>query len=151
MNFVNGYGWPMTLGLIKVWDGGTGTELAGLAGSGPRLRALAISPDGSTLAVAGDTPLIELWGPRRGTKKGVLTGHTGNATWVGFPPASAILASTRLDGDVRFWDVATRGSQVAFHVDEFGARGLTFAPDGKTLATCHTEGVRFWDALTGAW
>jgi WD40 repeat protein len=58
---VNGYGWPMPRGMVKVRDAATGKELSSLAGSGPRLKAIAISPDDSTLAVAHDSPMIELW------------------------------------------------------------------------------------------
>ena len=94
LDAVNGYGWPMPRGMIKVWDAGTGKELASLAGSGPGVRAIAVSPDGSTLAVAHDTPMIELWDLRQGTLTGFLAGHIANVMAVRFSPV-------RCDPDLR--------------------------------------------------
>ena len=48
-------------GTVKVWNVDSGSVRATLSGPAAWLRSIAISPDGSTLAVAGDSPSIELW------------------------------------------------------------------------------------------
>jgi WD40 repeat protein len=110
---------------------------------------LAVSSDGSTLAVAGDTPLIELWDLSRKTKKGVLAGHSADVTQLAFAPSGELLASASVDGQVRLWDVATRQPRVDVQVDEYGAFGLMFSSDGRTLVTNDAKGVRFWDTSHG--
>jgi WD40 repeat protein len=146
---VNGYGWPMPYGGISVWEASTGKRLAHFDGAGGWWRAIAVSPDGSTIAAANDSPIIDLWDLKRGTKIGTLTGHRGDVLWVGFDPTSGTLASTSVDGEVRLWDVANKRSKIAFRVDEYGAQDVTFTPDGTTLATAHREGIRFWSAADG--
>jgi WD40 repeat protein len=146
---VNGYGWPMPYGVISVWEASTGKRLAHFDGAGGWWRAIAVSPDGSTLAVACDGPDIELWDLEHGIRKGLLTGHTGDVSWVGFDPASGNLASASKDGDVRFWDVTTNRTHIAFHLDAFRSWPLTFSPDGKTVATNDIGDIRFWDTADG--
>ena len=119
---VNGYGWPMPYGVISVWEASTGKRLAHFNGAGGWCREIAVSPDGSTLAAANDSPVIGLWDLKRGTKIGTLTGHRGVVWWVGFDPTSGTLASTSVDGEVRLWDVANKRSKIAFRVDEYGLR-----------------------------
>ena len=146
---VNGYGWPMPRGMIKVWDAAMGKEFASLAGSGPRVRAIAVSPDGSTLAVAHDSPVIELWDLRQGTRTGFLAGHKANAMAVRFSPVGAILISASEDGEVRLWDVAKRRTQLSFDIGDHGLPGLMVSQDGKTLVTYHIGDIRFWDLADG--
>lgn len=152
---VNGYFWSepndpiSSYGVIKVWDVATGETLSRIVGSASWLRSFAISPDGSTLALADDSPSIDLWDLGQGTRKGVLSGHTGNIRQVAFAPSGTILASSSHDGEVRIWDQATSRSRLTMHVDEYGAFGLMFAPDGNTLVTNDADNVQFWDASDG--
>ena len=70
-------------GSIKVWDTYTGRPRATLTGPGFWLRSIAVSPDGLTLAVAGDGPSIELWDTYRWRRKRVLNGHARSVGRVG--------------------------------------------------------------------
>ena len=152
---VNGYVRPMPsnpffmYGVIKIWDAATGKPLAWFAGPGTWLRALAISPDDSTLAVAGDRRPIELWDLVRGTRKAVLTGHTADVMQLSFAPAGNILASASVDGEVRLWDIAARQTRITLRVDQYGAYDLTFTANGGGLATCDSKGISYWDTADG--
>ncbi len=133
---VNGYTWPhpndllFMYGVIKIWDAGSGRTLARLAGPGTWLRALVISPDDSTLALAGDARPIELWDLVRETRKGVLTGHVADVMQLTFAPSGEILASASVDGEVRLWDIATSQTRITLHVDQYGVRAWLSLPMG---------------------
>jgi WD40 repeat protein len=78
-----------------------------------RVRALAFTPDGKTLAAAvGDRPgrdhepgLIVLWDAATGQRRLTLTGHTNEVLSVAFSPDGKLLASGGSDRTVRLWDM----------------------------------------------
>ena len=137
-------------GSIKVWDTYTGRPRATLTGPGFWLRSIAVSPDGLTLAVAGDGPSIELWDTYRWRRKRVLNGHARAVAELAFAPSGAVLASATSDGDVHVWDLASTTWPFAGIVKCSGVRDLCFTPDGRALATCGSAGVGFHSA-SGAW
>jgi WD40 repeat protein len=138
-----------------------GKELVAVLGASLRhaaeVRALAVSPDGNTLASAGgfrdarDKPgEVCLWDARSGLLLHSLRGHIGPVPGVAFSPDGTRLASAGSD-TVRLWDVAT-GQEVKRL--EGSALGVAFSPDGKLLAAGRGEfrksgEVNLWDPDSG--
>jgi WD domain, G-beta repeat len=152
---VNGFPWfnlrdmLHSYGSIKVWDTDTGRPRATLTGPGVWLRSIAISPDGSTLAVAGDSHSIELWDAYRWRRKRVLEGGPSSVGEVAFAPTGAVLASAGYDDTVRVWDLASRDWPLPVKVIGYGVRDLCFAPDGRALAMAGSAGVGFYSTRDG--
>jgi WD40 repeat protein len=125
-----------------------------------KVFGLAVSPDGSTLAIAGDAGVITLHDLIH-SKSRPLNGHEGPVESVAFSPDGSRLASAGWDKAVRVWDVKT-GKLVAL-IRGLDRKGLCvkFSPDGKLLAASegetdvpHTRDfpcrIRLWDARSFA-
>ena len=100
-----------------------------------RVRALAFSPDGKTLASAGDDRVIRLWNVETGSElRAPLSGHTDTVFALVFAPdgKTLYLGRDRQDhqalgpGEVAgFFGPGTRTSR---------STALAVSPDGRTLA-----------------
>jgi len=106
-------------------------------------RAVALSPDGATLASCGNDNFVKLWDAVTGAPRRTLTGHSSHVYNVAFHTSGTRLVSADLLGTVKDWDVAT-GACVrdldakvmhkydpTFRADIGGARGMAVAVDGR--------------------
>ena len=80
--------------------GPNGVDLA--APSSPVL-ALALSPDGKTLAVASEDKSVRLEDPRTGEVRHTLKGHTNPVSAIAFAPDGKTLATIGKDGSAVLW------------------------------------------------
>ena len=84
-----------------------------------------------------------------------LTGHTDGffdicaVTSVAFSPDGQTLAGGSRDGSIWLWDVATGKHRKTLTGCENTIHGLSFSPDGLTLATWSFHAVCLWDVTTG--
>ena len=110
------------------------------------VEAVAFSPDGQVLAVAGSIG-IWLYDVATSRELALLTGHTGRITSVSFSPDGSMLASGGRRNEVILWDVAS-GSQLATlqgHAELESISSASFSPDGSLLASGSDDGtVLLW-------
>jgi WD40 repeat protein len=116
-------------------------------------EAMALSRDGSTLAVGPGNPFggqgILLWDTRQGKEKAHLAGPGTTLEGLAFAPDDARVASAGFD-DVKVWDVRRPNPAWTAQRDPFAAL-LAFSPDGQLLAiTDQDGGLILADAVTGA-
>jgi WD40 repeat protein len=71
---------------------------------------------------------------------GVHEGHQIGIACLRPSPNPAILASTGLDGTLRFWTVVSGDEVSCVKLDAQGVLQLAFAPDGRSLAVA-TDGA----------
>jgi WD40 repeat protein len=71
------------------------------------IAALAWSPDGSRIAVAGAAPEVNIYNAETGERMAACKGHRAGIYAVAFSPDSTVLAAGGFDGAVRFYDART--------------------------------------------
>jgi WD40 repeat protein len=141
--------------------GGVAHRVTAAGPARDRVEALALSPDGTTLALGTSGGTLELWDVVRGTRRHSLEGHrriTRSRGWIhalAFAPDGRTLASGGGDGLVRVWSAEdgrlrrtlATGSGVArlWSTDSYlYPEALAFAPDGS-LVSGHSRGrLRLW-------
>ncbi|MGY5047519.1 nSTAND1 domain-containing NTPase [Streptomyces sp. 900105755] len=117
-------------------------------------EALALSPDGRTVAADYDdrtVQLLDISDPAHPARLGEpLKGHTGYVNALVFSPDGRSLASGSADGTVRLWNVSDRtrarplGSPLKGHLGPVNT--LAYSPDGRTLASgSDDDTVRLWN------
>jgi WD40 repeat protein len=115
------------------------------------VRSVAFSPDGSTLASAGEDEMVRLWDTASGASRRVLAGHAQTVTGLAFSADGRRLASSSgslgRPGEVRLWDVATGQELLVLRGHTHEVTALALSPDGQQLASASKdETIRLWDA-----
>jgi WD40 repeat protein/mono/diheme cytochrome c family protein len=119
----------------------------------PVIPALAFSPDGTLLAVAGFHEVL-LWKSDGSELVGRLVGLSERVESLAFSPDGQKLAVTggrpsRM-GEVQVWDVAKRKLMLSVPVTYDTVYGASWSPDGTKIAFgCADNTVRAIDAKTG--
>ena len=140
-------------GSVAILDLRTG-ERRTLAGRHEdRVRALAFSADGRTLATTAGDGRVLVWDLRSGEVRETLTGHTGAVNTLEVSDDGHTLYTAGLDGRIIVWDIAgDRRLARPFRAgDENGGYPppLAISPSGRTVAAGLPDGgVRLHDART---
>lgn len=115
------------------------------------IYALALSPDGSTLATGGSGEVITVRSTADGTELAVLRGATssiadGNAlAWLD----DSQLVSGGFDGQVGLWDVQTATEQTLARVHTDRVNSVAVSADGALIASGDGSGrILLWDTQT---
>jgi WD40 repeat protein/flagellar motor protein MotB len=156
---------------IRVWHLASGrTERRMLGSKGPgregEIRDIALSPDGTILAVGGifapvggdvnkvlhagiNMGVIRLYDFANGTMVGVLKGHTSPVNALAFSPDGRLLASLALDLSIRLWDLKQRrtlqvlgDNENVVNIAQGTTARVAFSPDGQRLASISTPWLR---------
>jgi WD40 repeat protein len=131
---------------VILWDLETGKQRLRF----PRLKVgeatrVVFSPDGQLLA-AGSAE-VALFSTATGK---AIAGFTvpGGAGAFAFSPDGKTLAVGSLDGEVTFFEVASRAVRGRLRAHSQSIHALTYSPDGKLLVTGGRDGlVKLWDPI----
>ena len=150
---------------IRIWDWRSGVTLRTIRGfigddNEGKIFAVAVSPDGRSVAAAGyfgaglgDRPPygeVRLFDMRTGKLTAVLHGAEYAVYDLAFSPDGARLAAGGQDGFVYLWKRADPGGgwapETRLDADSWHIQSLAFAAGGTRLvATTTDNGIRLWD------
>jgi WD40 repeat protein len=116
-------------------------------------RALAISPNGTTVALGG-LSRISLVDYQTGAIRHRLFGHAHEINGLAFSPDDETLASCSMDGTIKLWNLRIMQEVCTITFDirhapgkEIGVQGVAFAPDNNSLWAFSRSGVlKYWRA-----
>ncbi len=150
---------------LRLWDAATGKELARIPvpASPPfpsygrpaeidqgGVYSVKFSPDGRTLASAGEDGVVRLWDAATGKESRTLPAHGHEVRVVAFSADGKTLASGSCDNTVRLWDPRTGKELLPQPGHAGGVHCLACSPDGKYVASAGIDRtVRLWDRATG--
>ena len=124
---------------IHLWNLSDGTARR-LGRHENRVVALAVSPDGRTVASAGWDGAIGLW-TLDGRPGRLLRGHASSVNDVAFSSDGSRLYSASADGTIRFWDPAAGAETRVFVKGELGINAIVPNDEGGWLAYGSTDGA----------
>jgi len=141
-------------GETQLWDSsGRTKQSASIVNAARYSTAIAITPDGRTMAVGSRDGTVQLWDvtdARKPIQAGpAIAAHGFLVESVAFSPDGKTLASGSDDNTVRLWDVTSISAPRPLAVLEgFKAYvySVAFSPDGRTLAAGSIDKtVQLWD------
>ena len=118
------------------------------------IDSIAFSPDGKAIASGRRNGKVILWDAISGEKIATFIGHTSYNRGIAirsiaFSPDGKMIASGGSyweDKTVRLWDVATATEHATLTAHTGSITGVTFSPDGRTLASASRDGtVLLWE------
>ncbi len=144
-------------GGASLWRIGERTGVLGhVPSTGGGVRAVAFSPDGTTLATAEDAGRILLWDVVDPTTPALLgivkTGsvtYALNGSWIAFSLGTRLIATAGPENTTVLYDISDRRRPrhvVTLGGHEKSVTSVSFSPDGSTLATASADQTTaLWD------
>ncbi|MEQ9096788.1 MAG: protein kinase [Phycisphaerales bacterium] len=113
----------------------TGLPLAGFDGGNDFIRAVAWSPDGSTVAVASDERTIRISDARTGRPIQTIAGLPWGPYDLAYHPGGAILFAVGPGGSVFVFDARSGAELAKLPVHDHAVFSIALGPDGSTILT----------------
>ncbi|MFP6618436.1 MAG: serine/threonine-protein kinase, partial [Pirellulaceae bacterium] len=138
---------------VRVWKLESGDKVTfseQLTGLRRRIRPVAFSPDGNSLAAAGFGDQIGVWPLPGRDPQQVFSGHRGDVHEVVFHPDGKRVFSCSDDQSIKVWDRTQRQGSVSLEGKRYGGGFVAFSPDGTQVAMASSglHEIGIWDVKT---
>jgi len=120
---------------LTAWDVSSDKSRTIVSGDGYKIRAVAFSPDGKTLASGGWDNMVRFWNFESGKEIHTCAGHTNHIFDMAFAPDGKSVASAGRDSTVRVWDAGSGQLLSTLKGHSGRISTIAFSSDGKTLAS----------------
>ena len=128
----------------QTWQYVTPSLLFDLPVSPLDIWSVAVSPDGSKLAVSGKDPRIFILDRQRRTVERVLEGHTDGISYVRFEQPNRLISASD-DRTIRVWDTATGKLLQTASGHESLVNAFAISPDGQWLISVSSDNhIKLW-------
>lgn len=133
---------------IEYWDVQSGESIKDVLLSDENFTVASLSPDGKTLACAGNSPL-QYWDIETKKQLFIDTESEGQFDYLEFSIDGRHLVAADAWDNLSLWQVSPMQHLKNFaHGEDYNS--LAYAPDGKTVAAGNNNGsVNIWDVTTG--
>lgn len=141
----------------RLWDISVAGSRDWLTLPGPveSTATVAFHPDGTSIAVAGDTSGVAIYGVQTGEILATLGGLGATIHRLAFSPDGRLLAGASAPGDppaktLPVWDTDSGDLLFELSADHSAVVDLAYTPDGRHLAVIEEDGtLRLWNATNG--
>jgi WD40 repeat protein len=135
----------------KLWEARSqGTRLRWTSDYRPGGRAVALTQDGSHVALGCVDYNIRIWNTAGGQVTQVLRGHTGAINALALNPGERLLASAGSDHSVRLWNMTTGEETRVFNGHDDDVLSVAFTKNGSKLVSVGRDNtLRVWDPARG--
>jgi WD40 repeat protein/tRNA A-37 threonylcarbamoyl transferase component Bud32 len=123
---------------VKLWDTSSGKELALFRGHKARVRTLAASADGRTVASRADDGTVKVWHADLESAATVIAGARGHC--LAALSDGQTVAFVGQDRSLRLWDMAAGRERARWAGVWRWLTALAASPDGKQIVTGSSDG-----------
>ncbi len=135
---------------VRLWERGSGRQLACLIGHEGGVTALSWTGDGQVLASGSFDRTVRLWERDSGRQLACLTGHESPVYALSWSSDGRELASGSSDRTVRLWERGSGRQLACFTGHEGVVNALSWTCDGQVLASGSSDRtVRLWERGSG--
>lgn len=113
------------------------------------IAAIAVHPNGYTLAAGTLDGTVQLWNLRTGNLLTTFPAHAAAITALRFSPDGETLITASADRTLILWDLATGQQRATLRGHTGGIRAIALTPDGTTVISGSHDGIRLWDMADG--